>query len=219
MTKPGFETMRTAMIDSQLRTTGVADARVVEAFAAIPREMFVPRDLAMIAYVDAPVSVGHGRTMMEPLTLGRLLEAAKIAANEHVLIIGGATGYSAAVIAKLAGSVTMVEQDAALADAARGTLATLGVETVVVVEGELTAGAADRGPFDVLFLDGAVEIIPEALLAQVRDGGRVAGVRIENGVGRAMVGVRAAGSFGGESFAEAGAAPLPGFARGKTFVF
>lgn len=219
MTKPGFETMRTAMIDCQLRTSGVSNPGLLAAFAAVPREMFVPRELAAVAYVDAPVSVGHGRTMMEPLSLGRLLEVVKIAAGESVLIVGGSTGYSAAIIAKLSARVTMVEQDAALADRARGTLATLGVDNVVVIEAAHTGGAPGGAPYDVLVLDGAVETLPEPLLGQLRDGGRVAGVTVDGGVGRAMTGRMIGGTFGSEIFAEAVAAPLPGFGRDKTFVF
>ncbi len=219
MSKPGFETMRTAMVDCQLRTSGVSDARILAAFAAVPREMFVRRELANIAYVDAPVAVGPGRTMVEPLTLGRLLEAVKVGADESVLIVGGSTGYSAAIIAKLAARVTMVEQDAGLADSARGTLTMLGVDNVVVIEAPNTGGAPDGAPYDVLVLDGAVEMLPDVLLGQLRDGGRVAGVKLDGGVGRAMTGVMIAGAFGSENFAEAVAAPLPGFGRETVFVF
>lgn len=219
MSKPGFETMRTAMIDSQLRTSGVSDARLLAAFASVPREMFVDKSLTGVAYVDAPVSVGHGRSMMEPLTLGRLLEAALPGADESVLIVGGATGYSAAIIATLAARVTMVEEDAALADKARGTLATLGVDNVVIVEAPHTGGALDGAPYDLLLLDGAVAVIPDSLLAQVRDGGRIAAVQMANGVGSAMTGVKTSGGFGYETFAEVVATPLPGFGRETTFVF
>lgn len=219
MSKPGFETMRAAMIDRQLRTTGVSDSRLLAAFADVPRELFVDRTLTGVAYVDAPVSVGHGRSMMEPLTLGRLLEAALPGADESVLIIGGATGYSAAIIARLAARVTMVEEDAALADVARATLATLGVDNVVIVEATHTGGAPGGAPYDLLLLDGAVAVIPDSLLAQVRDGGRIAGVQMVNGVGSAMTGVMTSGGLGYETFAEVAATPLPGFGRETTFVF
>lgn len=218
--KPSFNDMRTAMIDSQLRTTGVNDMEVIGAIAAVPRERFVPKERELLAYLDEDQPIAPGRWIMEPMIFGRLLVAARFARHERVLIVGAGTGYSTAVIARLAGAVVAVEEDMALAAKARGNLDMLDVLNATVVEAPLPEGAPKHGPFDVLFFDGAVERIPEALLAQLRDGGRVIAVLIdEAGVGRGVNGVVAAGSFGTTAFLDAMLPVLPGFERPKMFKF
>jgi protein-L-isoaspartate(D-aspartate) O-methyltransferase len=216
--KPSFDEMRQAMIDSQLRTTGVSDPRVVEAFAAVPRERFVPADRAMVAYLDDDLPVAPGRYLMEPMAFGQLLMGARFRPDERVLIIGAGTGYSAAVIARLAGEVVAVEQDPDLAATARANLA--DVANVTVVDGLLAGGWPEGAPYDVLFFDGAVAQVPPTLLAQLKDGGRVAGVVVdEDGVQRAATGVVAGGSFGLAEFTDISVQPLPGFERPKRFTF
>lgn len=220
MNKPSFETMRAAMVDCQLRTVGVTDARVVDAISAVPRERFVAKGREMLAYLDEDQPIAPGRCITEPMVFGRLLNAARIGADERVLLIGAGTGYGAAVIARLAGQVVAVEEDAKLAEQARSVLAALGVGNVAIVQGALNAGASDGAPYDVIFIDGAVEQIPQALLGQLRDGGRLIGVLIdETGVGRAVVGIRSGEGFGTTAFSEAATARLPGFERPKGFKF
>lgn len=219
MNKPSFEDMRGAMVDSQLRVNGVNEPRIVAAMAAVPRERFVPRDRALVAYVDEDVPVAPGRALMNPMSLGRLLVETRIAAHERVLIVGAGTGYSAAVVVRLAGAVVALEEDAALAATARELLTSVGAADVDVVEGPLTGGWAAGAPYDVLLIDGAYEEIPAALLSQVRDGGRVAGVVIDNGVPRGRVGVVAGGAFGGVPFGDIGAPLLPGFRKPRAFQF
>jgi protein-L-isoaspartate(D-aspartate) O-methyltransferase len=213
-----FEQMRQAMVESQLRTNGVNTPEIVAALASVPRERFVPSARAALAYVDEDVPVGGGRYLMEPMVFGRLLEALQVAPGERVLVVGGTTGYPAAVLAKLGAAVTMVEAGD-FADAARGTLADFGVLGVTVVAGDLASGAAAQGPFDALLLDGAVEVVPDALVAQLRDGGRIAGVFVDDGIARARLGVVAGGVAGYTAFLDARVAPLPGFARAKQFQF
>lgn len=220
MNKPTFDDMRQTMIDCQLRTTGVSDPRVVEAFAAVPRERFVPADRAMVAYLDEDLAIGPGRYLMEPMAFGQLLMGAAFRSHDRVLIIGAGTGYAPAVIARLAGEVIAVEQDEALAATARANLAELGVSNATVVDGPLAGGWRQGAPYDVLFFDGAVEVVPEELLAQLKDGGRIVGVIVdETGVQRAATSVVVGGNFGFAEFTDISVRPLPGFGRPKRFTF
>lgn len=207
------EARREAMIDSQLRTTGVNDAAVLAAFRAVARERFVPHAAAAIAYSDAAIPLGGGRVMLEPMILGLLLSHARIAAGARVLVVGAATGYSAAVIAALGADVTALEVDPGLAATARA-------NGVGVVDGPLAEGWPAGAPYDLILLDGAAAELPRALLTQVADGGSLAGIIVgDDRVGRATLGRVAGGHFAGTGFAETGAAILPGFARAPAFVF
>lgn len=210
-----FEKMRQAMVECQLRTNGVNTPGIVAALSSVPRENFVPSARAALAYVDEDVPVGGGRYLMEPMVFGRLLEALDVQPGERVLIVGGTTGYPAAVLAQLGADVIMVEA-ADFADAARGTLAGLGVK---IVAGVLTEGHPDGAPYDAVLLDGAVEVVPDVITAQLRDGGRIAGVIVESGISRARIGVVAGGAVGYTAFLDASVAALPGFARAKQFQF
>ena len=214
--RPSFETLRAAMIDSQLRPNGVTDPAIVAAFAATPRERFVPRRLSSIAYVDGGLEVAPGRFIMEPLVFGNLVTHAEPRADDRVLLVGAASGYEAAVLARLVAHVIALEEDADLADTARAALA--GIADVVV--GPLAAGHAAGAPYDLLFVNGSVEVVPDALLSQLADGGRfVAVVTDAAGVGHATVGRKAGGGIGHTTFMEVGAGTLPGFARPRGFVF
>jgi len=211
------EVRREAMIDSQLRTTGVNDPAVLAAFRRIDRARFVPQAAASLAYADAAVEIAPGRALLEPMALGLLLTHAGVLAGAQVLIVGAGTGYSAAVVAGLGTHVTALEVDAGLAATARTNLADLDV---AVVEGPLAAGWAATAPFDLILLDGAAAVLPPTLLAQVADGGRLAGIIVgDDGIPRVTVGRVAGGHFAGMAFAETGARILPGFARAPAFVF
>lgn len=216
MTEQNFEQMRRAMVASQLRTTGVNDPRVVAAMGAVPRERFVPAERCALAYADAPVPLGHGRELNPPMTLGRMLTEARLRGDERALVIGAATGYSAAVLARLVRSVVAVEEQPALASFARAALAGTGVE---LVEAPLAAGHAEGAPYDFILIDGAVEHVPEAIVAQIGDGGEFALALIEEGVTRLCVGRVAGGAFGTNAVSDAAAAVLPGFARPRGFSF
>lgn len=220
MNKPSFDEMRQTMIDCQLRPTGVSDPRVVDAFAAVPRERFVPADRAMLAYLDEDMAVAPGRYLMEPMAFGQLLMGARFSAHERVLIVGAGTGYAAAVIARLVAEVVAVEQDPALASTARANLSELGIGHATIVEAPLVEGWPAGAPYDVLFFDGAVADVPAALLAQLKDGGRVVGVIVDDeGVQRGSAGVMAGGSFGQAEFTDISVKRLPGFDRPKAFTF
>lgn len=216
MTEHNFEQMRRAMVASQLRTTGVSDPRVIAAMGAVPRERFVPADRLPVAYADASVPLGHGRSLISPMALGRLLTEASLEGNEKALVIGAATGYSAAVLARLVGSVVALEEQPELAAAAREALAGTGVK---VVEGPLTEGHTQGGPYDFILIDGAVEYAPQAIIDQVVDGGQIAAPVLDNGVPRLSVGRVVGGAFGAVAYSDADAPALPGFQKPRGFSF
>lgn len=216
MTEHNFEQMRRSMVASQLRTTGVNDPRVVAAMGEVPRERFVPAERCAAAYADVLVPLGHGRELNSPMALGRMLSEAGLRGNERALVIGVATGYSAAVVARLAASVVAVEEQPELAAFARSALAGTSVE---LVEGALTAGHAAGAPYDFILIDGAVERVPQAIVDQVADGGQVALALLEAGVSRLAVGRVVTGAFGTTAFSDAAAAVLPGFQKARGFSF
>jgi protein-L-isoaspartate(D-aspartate) O-methyltransferase len=217
MTEQNFEAMRRAMVESQLRTTGVNDPRVVSAMAAVPRERFVPADRRALAYMDRPVAIGHGRELNLPEATGGLLTGAQVRRDDRVLLIGAATGYTAALLAELAGHIVALEEQPELAAAARANLAGLG--NVDPVEGPLAAGWGAGAPYDLILVDGLIEQVPDALVAQLADGGRLACALLDRGMSRLGVGRRSGAGFGLDLFADCEASPLPGFARPKTFTF
>lgn len=216
MTEHNFEHMRRAMVASQLRTTGVSDPRVVAAMGAVPRERFVPEDRCAIAYADALVPLGHGRALNSPMALGRMLSEAGLRGDEHGLVIGAGTGYSAAVLGRLARSVTAVEEVPELAQFARAALAKSGV---AVVEGPLDQGHRAGAPYDFILIDGAVEHVPDAIVGQLGDGGEIALALLDEGVTRLCIGRVVGGAFGATAFADAAVAILPGFEKPRTFSF
>jgi protein-L-isoaspartate(D-aspartate) O-methyltransferase len=215
-----FELARRNMVDNQVRTNRVTDSLVISALRAIPRELFVPADEKGVAYVDDDLAVAPGRYLMEPMILARLLQLAEVQRTDAVLDVGCATGYSSAVLAKMASSVVALEEDADLVNWASETLLGLGIDNAVVVQGKLPEGLADQGPYDVIFVNGAVDRVPEGLREQLADGGRlVAVVRGEKGVGHATLVTRSGNAFGHRTDFDANARILPGFARLPTFVF
>jgi protein-L-isoaspartate(D-aspartate) O-methyltransferase len=220
-----FSALRTKMVDSQLRTEGVTDRHVLAAFGAVPRERFVPSKLKPVAYVDndllikAADGAGPGRYLMEPAPLARLFQAASVSPSDTALIIGAATGYSTAIAARLVRGVAAVESDPTLASEATRALTALGVENATVVTAPLTDGYRKGAPYDVILIDGGVEIVPETLLEQLDDDGRLVAVV---GVGRAaqgMVYTRTGDEIGSRPVFNAGIRALPGFEKPAAFVF
>ena len=216
MTEHNFEHMRRAMVASSLRTTGVNDPRVVAAMSTVPRERFVPADRVALAYADALVPLGNGRDLNNPMSLGRMLTEAAPEPGERALVIGAATGYAAAVLAELVGSVVAVEEEPSLAAAAKEALRGTGVK---LVEGPLEKGYKPGAPYDLILIDGAVEYVPDAILAQLAEDGRLAGAILENGVSRIAVGRRGGSSFGAIPVADVASAVLPGFIKPRGFTF
>lgn len=209
--------MRAAMVDSQLRTSDVTDPAVVGAMGSVPREAYVPAALANVAYTDRAVALGHGRALNAPLVTGRMLVAAAVRPGMRVLLIGGATGYTAALLAALGAEVHAVEEQPELIAAAR--TATGGVAGIHWVEGPLTAGAPDAAPFDRIIIDGAIEQLPGTLVAQLAEGGRLVAAQRDGAVTRLVQGVRTGNAVALRSFADMDAAALPGFAAPGGFRF
>jgi protein-L-isoaspartate(D-aspartate) O-methyltransferase len=216
MTEHVFEPMRRAMVASQLRTTGVNDPRVVEAMGEVPRERFVPPERLALAYADALVPLAPGRALNPPMALGRLLTEARLRGHEHTLVIGAATGYAAAVLARLVGEVVALEEDGDLLAVARKALEGSGV---ALVKGPLAKGAPQQAPYDFILIDGAVAQVPQAIVDQVADGGVIALAVLEDGVSRLAVGRVTGGAFGATVFADAETARLPGFETPRGFSF
>lgn len=211
MTEQNYEQMRRAMVASQLRTTAVNDPRVIAAMGKVARERFVPADKAPLAYLDKTLPVAPERGMASPMVVGRLLTEARVREGERALVVGAGSGYSAAVLAELGASVTALEDDKDLAGKA-----TPGVTRA---SGPLAKGWAKSAPYDVILFDGAAEEIPTTIVNQLAEGGRLVAPIVQNGVTRLALGRKAGGGFGMQSFADAEAPILPGFAVAKGFSF
>lgn len=220
-----FSELRTKMVDGQIRTTDVTSLPLLQAFLDIPREAFVDAGQRELAYIDediriaAPSGEAPARYLMEPSPLAKLIQLADIRPGDFVLDVGAGTGYASAVMSKLAGSVIALESDPTLAERAGTLLASLGCDNVVVVEGPLSAGVAKQAPFDVIFINGAVDEVPEALLAQLREGGRLVAVIGHGNAGMARLHVKSAGGISARNAFNAAVKPLPGFERAPAFEF
>jgi protein-L-isoaspartate(D-aspartate) O-methyltransferase len=209
---PDYAAAREAMVESQLRPEGVTDSAVLVAMLTVEREKFLPPNVRPLAYVDRGVALGGGRFMPAPAVLGQLLTQMMPGPGQRALVVGGGTGYSAAVLSATGVEVTSLECSAELAAAARE----LGIE---VVEGPLEAGHAKAAPYDQILIDGAVEFIPDAIIGQLADGGRLGTALVDRGIARLIVGRKAAGAFGYLSLGDAGVPVLPGFTRPRAFTF
>jgi protein-L-isoaspartate(D-aspartate) O-methyltransferase len=217
-----FAQARRTMVDSQVRPSDVTDLRLIAALLAVSREQFVPAARRDIAYLDLDVPVGEqgaGRALLKPMVFAKILQAAGIGEGDRVLDVGCATGYSSAVVAKLAGQVVALEEDAALARVAGETLAASGVANVSVVSGPLQAGWERGAPYDVILLEGASEVVPAALLSQLKDGGRLVAVVGSGPMGKATIYRMAGAHPTAQPLFDAAAPLLPGFARPAAFVF
>ncbi|MDI7863345.1 protein-L-isoaspartate O-methyltransferase [Rhizobiaceae bacterium n13] len=220
-----FEAARIKMVDNQIRTTDVTSHSILNAFLTVPREVFVPSRLQPVAYIDTDLEIapappgGVGRYVMEPSPLAKLLQLAAITKEHVVLEVGCGTGYCSAILSLLAGSVVALESDAELAAQATSKLSELGYDNVAVVSGELAKGYPAEAPYDVIFINGAVSIVPEDLLAQLRDGGRLVAVVGTGNASLAKVFVREGGAYSESAFFNTAVKPLPGFGKSEAFVF
>ena len=209
---PDFAAARQAMVDSQLRPQGVNDPSVIAAMSLVPRERFVPDEQKPLAYVDRSVPLGEGRALPAPAVLGLLLTALAPVRGERALVVGAGTGYAAAVLKEMGIDTHAVESSATLAGVGRQN----GVE---IVEGALADGLRKGAPYDILLIDGAVEVIPDTLVEQLGDGGRFGGAIVDQGITRLITGRKAGGGFGYLTIADAATPELPGFERPPAFVF
>jgi protein-L-isoaspartate(D-aspartate) O-methyltransferase len=217
-----FAAARRMMVDGQVRTADVTDQRIIAAMLELPRERFVPERNAALAYLDLDVAVTSGtpaRRLLKPMVLAKLVQAAEIGAQDRVLDVGGGTGYSSALLAKLAQHVVALEEDATLARHARENLAAVGAANAEVVTGALPDGWPAGAPYDVILVNGAAEVAPERLLRQLKEGGRLVGVVGRAPASKAVRYLAAAGQASALPVFDAAAPALPGFAEPLAFVF
>ena len=218
-----FQDLRTKMVDNQIRTTDVTDLAVIDAFLTVPREAFVPAARQVLAYIDEDQLLesegDQPRYLMEPSPFAKLVQLAGVKKTDVVLDVGCGTGYSAAILSKLAGSVIGLESDSVLSAAATTRLAELGYDNVVIVSGELPAGYPSEAPYDVILIEGAVDFVPDALLGQLKDGGRLVAVEGRGNASVARIYVKENGVASGRGVFNTADRPLPGFERVPQFEF
>ena len=215
-----FDAARIHMIESQIRPNKVTDQRVLDAFASIRRELFVPEQLRQVAYIDEDLPLGGGRYLMEPMVAARLLQAAAVDRTDTALIVGGGTGYEAALTAALARSVVALEEDPELARRAHAALVEHAIASVSIVEGPLVQGYRLRAPYDVIVFGGAVAEVPSEIASQLAEEGRLlAVVKSGNAVGRAILTTRTGGLLARRVIFDAATPLLPGFLPKPAFVF
>ena len=219
----GFAAARQKMVDGQVRPSDVTDIRILDAMLAVPREAFVPESKQALAYLDLDLDVSDGgsakRFLITPAVLAKMLQAAEIKETDRVLVVGCATGYAAAVIARFAPQVTATESDSALATKAQAILAANGCGNVTVHTALPAEGAPAKAPYDVIVLNGATEIVPEQLYGQLRSGGRLVGVFAMSRPPRATIVTASHGDYGHRTLFDATAPVLPGMERVPAFVF
>lgn len=218
-----FSDLRRNMVDCQLRPNDITDLRILEAFDQVPREQFVPEALQTTSYADREIELvsrdeSRGpRSLLTPLALAALIEIADIKPTDYILDVGCLTGYSSAILAHLAESVVAVEAVPEMVKQATDILSDLEIVNVAVVEGNLPQGQANQGPYDVILVNGAVEQIPAQLTDQLKDGGRLVTVVVENGYGRAERFVRTGGVVSSVSLRDLPAPQLVDFSTVPEF--
>ena len=212
-----FAAARRHMVDGQVRTADVTDLRIISAMQEVPRERFAPPEAVGLAYLDLALPVGGGRCLVKPMVLAKLIQALDLEPTDRVLVVGCATGYTASVLARIAGQVVALEQDEKLAQAAQAALA--AQPNVTVARGALVEGFASGAPYDAILIDGAVEFVPDALRRQLKDGGRLACVLGVPPHATARLYRRSGDELGDRAIFDAAATLLPGFAKTPVFAF
>ncbi len=212
-----FATLRTTMVDTQIRPSDVTKFPIIDAMLSVRREAYVPDSKQAAAYADTIVDLGEGRYLLDPRTFARILDALDIQPDEMVLDLGCGFGYSAAVIGHMAEAVVAVETNEAMVETAERTLAEEGSTNVVVTAGALSEGHAKTGPYDVIVIEGAVQTVPSSLIDQLADGGRIACLFDQAGMGAIKVGYKIDGAVSWRFVCNAGAPVLEGFAKHDEF--
>jgi len=214
-----FAAARQHMIDSQIRTNKVIDERLLDAIRQVPREAFVPEAVRSRAYIDDDLPLGKGRFLTEPMVVARLLQAADVKATDMALVAAAGSGYSTALLAKLANTVIAVESEHALCDLAAAALSQQSIDNFLWQEGDPTAGFSKHAPYDVILIDGGVEFVPTALLDQLAEGGRLVTVLHESRVGHAVLMLKERGVVSQRVLFDANVPVLPSFAKPAEFLF
>lgn len=210
---------RLNMVEGQIRTADVTNPPLIAAFREVPRELFVPEEMRKLAYLDEEIAVGNDRFLLAPAPLARLLQAASVQRDDFVLDIGCATGFSAAILSLIADSVVALESDPDLAAVAGETLSQLGFDNAVVVDGALAEGYPSEGPYDVILVSGATETMPKAILAQLREGGRLVAVEGTGNAAMACMWVNDDGVVSRRRLFNCAVPLIPGFEKPPEFVF
>ena len=210
---------RETMVDRQVRPADVTLYPIIAAMLEVPRERFVPEALRPVAYLGEHVPLAPGRVLLDPRVFAKLLDALNIGPDDLVLDVGCGYGYSTAVLARMAEAVVAVEAEPGMAAEAEALLSAEGVDTAVVVAGPLEAGVPAHGPYDAMIVEGAVEVMPPALEAQLKPGGRVAAIFVDGARGQARLGLRTDNGIAWRRIFDATAPVLPGFAAAKAFEF
>ncbi len=211
---------RQNMVDCQILPNHVTNPSVVDGLLTLPREEFVAAEHSGVAYVDEALPLGNGRYLMEPMVAARLLEEAQLHADDVALCIGCGSGYMTALLAQVVSTVVAVESDKGLAARAGETFTRLDIDNVAVVESTLTEGHAKQGPYNAIIFDGAVGVIPDTIIEQLAEGGRLVAVVVgEDGIGRCRIMMRHGGVVSGRDVFDAGTPMLPGFEREASFNF
>lgn len=213
-----YAARRTMMVDTQVRPSDVTKFPIIDAMLSVPREAFVPTALREAAYMGENLDLGEGRMMLDPRTLAKMLDALEIENDDLVLDVGSVYGYSAAVIARMAEAVVAVEDKASVIAEAQRTLSEQGADNVVLHEGPLSGGAPEHGPYDVITVQGAVEHLPEGLVAQLKEGGRMACLFMEGALGVVRIGYKIDGQINWRYAFNASAPVLRGFERHAAFT-
>ncbi len=213
-----YAARRTMMVDTQVRPSDVTSFPIIDAMLKVPREAFVPDDQREAAYAGENLPLAPGRVLLEPRTLAKMLEELDVGPSDLVLDIGCGLGYSSAVIAHMAEAVVAVEDNEEMAAEAQRLLAENGADNVAVMAGPLAEGAPRHGPYDVIVIEGGVEQVPEAIVAQLKEGGRVAALFMEGPLGTCKVGLKLEGRINWRYGFNAAAPVLPGFEKAREFA-
>lgn len=215
---PDYAARRTMMVDNQVRPSDVTKLPIIDAMLSIPRERFVPGALAEAAYLGENLRLGEGRVLLDPRTLAKMLDALDIRPNDLVLDVAPATGYSSAVIARMAEAVVAIEPDERLADEAASAFDAVGVNNVVIETGAAALGAPEHGPYDAMFVNAGVETFPASLDAQLKDGGRAVAIFFDGTLGVVRIGVKHGDAIHWRDAFNATAPVLDGFRRERVFA-
>ena len=213
-----FSKRREIMVDTQIRPSDVTKFPVLKAMLDVPREMFVPRDKRDIAYIGESVDLGNGRVVLDPRVLAKLLDALNLSKDELVLDIGAGLGYSSALMAQLCEAVVALEDESEFIAEAEEALRDINIDNVCVELAPLAKGAPEHGPYDVMVMQGAVEEIPDVLIEQLKEGGRIGCILVDNGVGKAQIGHKKNGVVSWRFAFDAGAPILNGFEKARDFT-
>lgn len=214
-----YTAARTAMVDCQVRPSDVTKYPIIDALLTIKRETFVPKNKASVAYAGEHISLGAGRYLLDARTFGKLLDAVNIQPDDMVLDIGCGMGYSAAVIATMASVVVGVESDEDLAEQAAKNLIDQDIDNALVIHGDLASGHKKHAPYDVVIFEGSIETLPASIADQVKEGGRLAAIFMNDGVGQCRIGHKSGDTISWKNAFDATAPMIPGFEQEQPFTF